>query len=196
MENQNIKQIFGENLSHLRKEKNITQQTLADYLNYSPKAISKWERGEAIPEAEVLLKIADYFNVTIDFFFHKDSISNRQNYIPEQVKDKNLLFTTILMVTVVWSIISVIYTYILLMKSESRMVLFLWGLPATALVVAIAYRKKPRRFQAVILSILLWTFLASLFVELLSTYNMYLIFVVGIPAQIAIFGWSRIIKIK
>ncbi len=196
MENQNVKQIFGENLAHLRKEQNITQQTLADYLNYSPKAISKWERGEAIPEAEVLLKIASYFNVTIDFLFHKDSIANRQKYIPEKVKNKNLLCTTILMATVVWTIISVVFTYLILIKGDVHLELFLWGLPATALVIEIAYRKKSRRFQAIILSILLWTFLTSLFVELLTTYNMFLIFVVGIPAQIAIFVWSRIIKIK
>lgn len=191
-----LKQIFGENLALLRKEQNITQQTLAEKLNYSPKAISKWERGESMPEAEVLLQIADFFNVTVDFLLHKDSVLNRQNYIPEKVKDKNLLFNTILMATIIWTIIGVIFTYIILMKGQTKLELFLWGLPATCLVVAVAYRKKPRRFLAIILSIFLWTFLASLFIELLSTYNMYLIFIVGIPAQIAIFGWSRIIKIK
>ncbi len=191
-----IKKIFGENLQYLRKEKGVTQQVLADKLNYSPKAVSKWERGESIPEIEVLMQIAEYFNVTVDFLVRKDSVSNRPEYTPEEVKDKNLLFTTILGITVVWVIVSIIFVYLKLINDKSYINVFSWGLPASCLIIAIAYRKKKRNFQAIIYSIMLWTFLVSLYLELLSTYNMYLIFIVGIPTQIAIFVWSRIIKIK
>lgn len=191
-----IKKIFGENLTLLRKEKEITQQTLADKLGYSPKAVSKWERGESIPEIETLIKLAEFFNVTIDFLLHKDSAKNRKQYVPEEVKDKNLLFTTILAVTMIWAILGVIFAYLIIIKNQQHLELFMWGLPASSLIITLAYRKKPRPFIAILLSILLWTSLASIYVELLSTYNMYLIFIIGIPAQIAIFGWSRIIKIK
>lgn len=191
-----IKKIFGENLTLLRKEKEITQQTLADKLGYSPKAVSKWERGESIPEIETLIKLAEFFNVTIDFLLHKDSAKNRKQYVPEEVKDKNLLFTTILAVTMIWAILGVIFSYLIIIKNQQHLELFMWGLPASSLIITLAYRKKPRPFIAILLSILLWTSLASIYIELLSTYNMYLIFIIGIPAQIAIFGWSRIIKIK
>ena len=44
----------------------MTQVDLATKLNYSDKAVSKWERGESIPDVEVLYQIGKIFNVTID----------------------------------------------------------------------------------------------------------------------------------
>ena len=61
-----IKQAFAKNLIYFRKEYNITQIQLGERLNYSDKAISKWERGESIPDIFVLLKICDMFNCTLD----------------------------------------------------------------------------------------------------------------------------------
>ena len=44
-----VKQIIGANLTELRKKKHLTQAELASKLNYSDKAISKWEHGDAVP---------------------------------------------------------------------------------------------------------------------------------------------------
>ncbi|MDO4380272.1 MAG: helix-turn-helix transcriptional regulator [Clostridia bacterium] len=62
-----IKNHFAKRLIELRKEKGITQLQLAESLNYSDKAVSKWERGESIPDAYTLLKIAKLFSVPLDF---------------------------------------------------------------------------------------------------------------------------------
>ena len=62
-----IKNHFAKRLIELRKEKGITQLQLAESLNYSDKAVSKWERGESIPDAYTLLKIAKFFSVPLDF---------------------------------------------------------------------------------------------------------------------------------
>lgn len=58
---------IGEKITQLRKEKRLSQTDLAEAIKASREAISKYERGEAIPSVEVAKKIADVFEVTIDF---------------------------------------------------------------------------------------------------------------------------------
>lgn len=57
---------FGENLKRLRKEKELTQETLADFLGVSFQTISKWERGETYPDITMLPIISRFFNTTVD----------------------------------------------------------------------------------------------------------------------------------
>lgn len=63
---------FAKKLIELRKEKGMTQLQLAESLNYSDKAVSKWERGESIPDAYTLLKIAKLFSVPLDLLLDGD----------------------------------------------------------------------------------------------------------------------------
>lgn len=57
---------LGMNIYMLRKNKEMTQDSLADVLNVSKMAVSKWERGVNFPDIEIMCEIADYFNVSID----------------------------------------------------------------------------------------------------------------------------------
>ena len=57
---------IGETIKHLRKEKNITQETLADFLSVTNQSISKWERGEAYPDITFLPAIASFFGTSVD----------------------------------------------------------------------------------------------------------------------------------
>lgn len=57
--------MFGENLKTLRKNKGITQEELAARLNIVRQTISKWEKGESVPDAEMLVKLADIFEVPV-----------------------------------------------------------------------------------------------------------------------------------
>ena len=61
-----IKSNFSENLIKLRKSKSLTQLQLAEKLNYSDKAISKWEVGAVLPDVETLTHIADFFGLTVN----------------------------------------------------------------------------------------------------------------------------------
>ena len=54
-----LKENFAVNLSRYRKEAKLTQAELAEKLNYSDKAVSKWERGESVPDIYALKNIAD-----------------------------------------------------------------------------------------------------------------------------------------
>ena len=63
---------FGENVKNLRKNRNLTQEELADSLHVSFQAISKWERGESYPDITLLPIIAEFFNISIDDLFGID----------------------------------------------------------------------------------------------------------------------------
>lgn len=58
--------LFNEKLKMLRKGKKLTQEELAEKLNVSRQAITKWETAEGIPDIENLKQISDFFNISID----------------------------------------------------------------------------------------------------------------------------------
>ncbi len=60
------KEILIKNIVYFRKKEGLTQRELSEKLNYSDKVISKWERGESLPDVLALTEIAAYFNVSID----------------------------------------------------------------------------------------------------------------------------------
>lgn len=62
-----------EKLKQLRKEKNLSQVEMANILNVHQTAISQWEQGRTTPDMQTLIKIADYFQVTVDSLLGKNS---------------------------------------------------------------------------------------------------------------------------
>lgn len=63
-------QKIGAYISRLRKEQDMTQLELAEYCNVSHQAVSKWERGESLPDISIFPMLAERFNVTIDDLLH------------------------------------------------------------------------------------------------------------------------------
>ena len=59
--------IFGERLKELRNERNLSQKDLAKILGTTNSSICDWETDRAQPDMEMLVKIADYFAVTVDY---------------------------------------------------------------------------------------------------------------------------------
>lgn len=58
---------FGEKLQKLRAREGLSQDTLAELLNVSCQAVSRWERDETMPETEKVIRISDHFHVTTDY---------------------------------------------------------------------------------------------------------------------------------
>lgn len=57
---------FNEKLIKLRKQKNLTQQALAEKINYSDKVISKWENGHSIPDMQAMIVLSKFYDISID----------------------------------------------------------------------------------------------------------------------------------
>ena len=81
-----MKLYIGENIKRLRKEKGITQETLADHMHISTAAVSKWERNETLPDISMVIPLASYFGVSTDEILGLDKAKNEetiQMYIKE-----------------------------------------------------------------------------------------------------------------
>lgn len=79
--------MFGEKLKQLRLENNITQKELADFLGVTPKAVSFYELNQREPSMDVIVKIAQKFNVPTDYLLdnpHKANVENKK--IPKDLK--------------------------------------------------------------------------------------------------------------
>lgn len=84
---------FAENLKLIRKEKNITQEELAEMLEVSRQAVSKWESGSAYPETDKLLVIARKLNVSLDFLMDNEPVNDEPQVVVYPKTDKIMITT-------------------------------------------------------------------------------------------------------
>ena len=68
-----MKENMGQIIKRLRKERNLTQEELAEQLNISAQAISKWENGTSMPDISQVVPLANYFGVSTDTLFSRES---------------------------------------------------------------------------------------------------------------------------
>jgi len=78
--------LLSEKLYKLRKKSGLSQEQLAEQLNVSRQAISKWEQGTAVPESEKLISISNYFGVTVDYLLKEDT-KDTMNTTAEDVEE-------------------------------------------------------------------------------------------------------------
>jgi len=79
--------IFGEKLKLLREQKGLKQKELGDILNYVSSAISNYETGRNEPSMSDLCKIADYFDVSIDYLAGREE---RNTEVYDMIKNQNM----------------------------------------------------------------------------------------------------------
>jgi transcriptional regulator with XRE-family HTH domain len=192
-----IKPIIAANLVTLRKEKGLTQAELAEKLGYSDKAISRWERGDTLPDISMLYEICNYYNITLDMLVSDEPIIREE----EKVYTKNSLaykiWATMLSVTFVWLAATITFIYSNV-KGEGYnfWMAFVWAVPLTCIVLKIAGRNIFNTVLKIITdSVLIWSILASFYLQLLP-YNIWMIFLLGFPVQAIIFLWIRMKKYR
>lgn len=77
---------FGEKLQALRQKAGMSQDTLAEKLNVSRQAVSRWERDETMPETEKVVALADLFGVTTDYLLRRQPEPEPEKEPPRQDK--------------------------------------------------------------------------------------------------------------
>ena len=181
-----LKAIFASNLIRLRSEKGMTQAELGAYLNYSDKTISKWERGEAIPDAYVLTQLAELFGVSVDFLLssHDKWEKPKENEI-EEVRYSVEHIIALAVIGVLTAFLIAFVTLWLLGIVEWR--LFLFALSAAILVymILICVFKRTRQLPVVIM-----LFVASLLVIVyffLPGAALWQLFVILVPAEVIVY---------
>lgn len=193
---ENIKQIIAENISKLRQRNGITQLELAEKLNYSDKAVSKWERGESIPDITVLYEISKIFKVSLDYLVSEHDEGEELPLVDgEKNKIKKRGLITGMSIMLVWLLATFSYILIKLATDVTwGWTAFIYALPVTALVWLIlnsVWFAQKRNYH--IISCLMWTLLLAIWLTFfINGYNFWLLFTLGVPGQIIILMWSNI----
>ena len=194
---QDLKFIIAKNIQKLRQEKGMTQLELAEKLNYSDKSISKWERGESLPDIVVLKAVADLFEVTLDYLVEEEHDGKP---VTKEMMDKNYrrncyiitgtsIFIVVLMATLIFGILFMFFP-----KTGYPWLCYAYAVPA-ALIVWLVFNSiwfNPRK-NFMIVSLLVWSLLMALYLTFLTMgYHILPILLVGIPAQLIIWMWSKL----
>ena len=183
---ENIKEIIASNLVSLRKDRRYTQQELAAKLNYSDKAVSRWEHAETLPDIETLCKICEIYGVKFEYLLQKEQPKKNNPYVIKR-DTPNQIVITLIAVAAVWIAATVAFSYASIALSATMWSLFIWAIPVTAAVCLIcnAYFFKNKVFKYILSSIITWTLILSVYIELLE-HNFWLLFIVAIPIQVII----------
>ena len=186
-----LKLISASNIIKLRTRAGLTQAELGEKLNYSDKTISKWERGEAIPDAYVLTQMAELFDVTVDYLLssHDAWESPEQQEEEEQRQaERHYSINVIIAISVlgVWTMALTIFVMLWLFD------IILWqtfvvALPVSILtfMVLICVFRRRKYLQFVIAA-----FVLSMFILLYFTLPMqkpWQLFLIAVPAEVIVF---------
>lgn len=192
-----LREIIGQNLTELRKQKGYTQISLAEKLNYSDKAISKWEKGTSLPSIDVLLDLANLYGVTLDYLVKEGDSKEKKLLKNDNVKRRNHILITLLSSILVWIVATTLYVFTYIpTKEPSLWTIFLWAVPVNAIVLIVfngIWGK--RKFLAIPVLLLIWSLLASIHLQVLMVLpelNLWLIYLLGIPLSIATLLWVKL----
>lgn len=194
---ENINKTIAENIAFLRTTNKMTQLELAEKLNYSDKAVSKWERGDSVPDIKVLLKIASIFQVNINYLLENHGIEELP-IISDKKKKLNLKALTIMSLVAFWTavLLAFIICYIALEKAIWHILVY--AVPVS-LVMMLVFNSTwnidgKRAFNNfLIISALCWDALVTVW---FTDHKLALIMWLGIPIQIIVILSFRIFKKK
>lgn len=182
---------LSDKLKEMRSKKNISQEKLAQYLNVSFQAVSKWENGESLPDIVILKQIADMFGVKVDYLLSEHFDDEKPIVGAEKkIRDRNHFIIALMAIVIVWFL--AVFVYFL---ADSVSGIYLWqaylvAVPVSA-IVALVFNSiwGKASVNYIIISVLMWSVLITAYVLLLK-YNIWTIFLLGIPGQTSVVLWA------
>ena len=181
-----LKLIFASNLIRLRNQHGMKQAELGALLNYSDKSVSKWERGEAIPDAWVLTRLAEIFDVTVDYLR-----SSHDKWVPPEQEEEAPQYSRAMIYAVaivgVWTMALTGFV-VLWWIGIIWWPVFAVALTASALVYLglSIYFKRLKNLQFILAGLVLSVFIL-IYVLTLPLGNNWQLFLIAVPAEILVF---------
>jgi len=166
----------------------MTQLELGEALSYSDKAVSKWERGESVPDAYVLKKLSTIFNVSVDYLLCEHDEKELKAVAPHRF-DRRII--SLISILGTWTLAIIVFAMFWFFGSKEWLV-FTYALPVSLVVMIVLTsiwgKKKTNTYN---ISFLVWSVLAAVYFTFLQ-YNLWLLFIIGIPLQIIVLLSFRI----
>lgn len=190
----NLKLIVSKNLTKLRQQSNLTQLELAQKIKYSDKSISKWERGESLPDLETLVALSEVFDVPINAFLEKDET---------KVKPKRIIKNSHAMIYLLSSgtallVASIIFAILFMIPSTKSIswLSFIYAIPIGSIPPLILSLKwKNNILPPIFSSIILWGTIISICISI-SYADIWSLCVIGFVLEQLIICWFVLKKLN
>ena len=207
MDADKLKRRIGGNIAAYRKRLGWTQAELAEKLNYSDKAVSKWERGESVPDVLTMADMAGKLGTTVN-----DLLAD-PNALPEQTgavqqtmgkvvqktlkrkANKNIILA--LSSILVWFVALFLYVVLSTFDVPNSWLAFFCAVPADAIVMlSLRSAWHDFRWNRILISTIMWGTLLSVYMilKVLWNFDTWKFFLLGIPGQVAILLWFKMFR--
>lgn len=135
----NWKETLANNLARLRREKGFTQAELGEKLNYSDKSVSKWERGEGVPDLQVMIALSDLYGVSIDEMTGRKETTVAAGGMRAKAADRTFLM--IVTQSVIWLLAIILFSAFLLFGGEmaKKWLVFIYAIPVACLCTGVYF---------------------------------------------------------
>lgn len=193
-----LRRNLANNLIHYRKESNLTQLQLAEKLNYSDKAISKWERAESVPDIYILNTLAELYSCSVDDLLSERIKVKRSFY-------KNRFIISLMAVALVWLVAIIVYMLWKMVGESMNLtnvpywITWLYAL-MISFIVAVVFSKiwGKRWHRFIFISGIIWSTGLVLFTHflLLSLPVPWLVWCVCAAVEVLTFLWYSLIRKK
>jgi transcriptional regulator with XRE-family HTH domain len=212
MTNEELKLAVGSSIARLRRERGMTQAELAERINYSDKAVSKWERGESLPDVLTLLNLAQQLGTDLNTLTGTmpESAEAEPKPAPEipavkapekpkkprrYTADRSVIqkLSSIL----VWVVALFLYMVLGEFGVKNLWLLFVVAVPANAIVLlSLRSAWKLYGMNRFLISVIMWGFLLVIYLLLLLTakVNVWKILPMGLLGQAAIILWFKMFR--
>jgi len=207
MDDEKLKKQIGANIAAYRKRAGLTQAGLAEKLNYSDKAVSKWERGESAPDVQTLVQLAELYEITVnDLLVDPDALPEETSAVQRAMEkavektlkrkaDKRIILC--LSSLLVWFVALFIFVVLSSFDIPKSWIAFFYAIPADAIVMlSLLSAWRDFRWNQVLISMIVWGSLLSIYMTVLLffQFNMWRLFLLGIPGQAAVLLWFRMFR--
>lgn len=182
-----LKSIVAKNLVDLRKNAGFTQIEIAEKLNYSDKAVSKWERGESLPDVETIKKLADLYSVSVDAILREQKDITKRIHKYALTPSQRMLIILI-SVGLVWAVATTVFSVLCWVDVDNLLASysFILALPVTFIVIIVFNSMWGKVWiNLLAASALLWTTALCVYLLISLSYR-WLCFIVPIPLQVVL----------
>ena len=179
-----LRKTVAKNIAQYRKAHHDTQLDLATKLNYSDKSVSKWERGESLPDVYILSQIADLYGVSVSAL-----IGEIQP--PKESKPHYHMFILLLSLALTMAVATLLFSMFMICKVDyPAWMFFVYALPVCS-IICIVFTSLwwGILWQGVSVSALIWTLGLSLYLSF-ELENVSLIFLVCAALQVLTLLWE------
>lgn len=192
MNGDNLRVVIGNNIAMYRKQANLTQADLAQQLNFTDKAVSKWERGDSVPDVMTLVELARLFGITVNDLLGEPAQQPAPVAAEKPVRRVNKGVIQMLVSLLVWFVALFAYVVLDSVSVPRSWLGFIYAVPVNAIVL-LSLRSAWRMYgwNHALVSLIVWGSLISFYTTMFvfTGFNIWKLFLLGLLGQAAVTLW-------